>query len=243
MKILEGNTVGVDLGTTYSTIAQLDAEGSPISLLNSDGKAITPSVVLLGDDGKVIVGPTLERMSLEKPDNIVEAIKRQMGNKDYYVVYQGKKLTPEVISAMILKKLKQDGEKQIGPITNAVVTVPYYFNDVRRKATQDAGVIAKLNVIDIINEPTAATLAYAWKKGELGAPISRTSKRRSWFTIWGAARLTSRSCVTRRPLSECLPPMATSCSADSTGAGASSTTSPNSFTRSTARIPARIRKR
>ena len=150
MKILEGNTVGVDLGTTYSTIAQLDAEGSPISLLNSDGKAITPSVVLLGDDGKVIVGPTLERMSLEKPDNIVEAIKRQMGNKDYYVVYQGKKLTPEAISAMILKKLKQDGEKQIGPITNAVVTVPYYFNDVRRKATQDAGVIAKLNVIDII---------------------------------------------------------------------------------------------
>ncbi len=168
IKILEGNTVGVDLGTTYSTIAQLDAAGTPISMLNSDGKPITPSVVLLGDDGKVIVGPTFERMSLEKPDNIVEAVKRQMGNKDYYVVYQGKKLTPEVISAMILKKLKQDAEKQIGKITNAVITVPYYFNDVRRKATQDAGVIAKLNVIDIINEPTAATLAYAWKMGELG---------------------------------------------------------------------------
>lgn len=167
-KILEGNTVGIDLGTTYSTIAQLDAVGNPISMPNSDGNTITPSVVLLGDDGKVIVGPTRERMSLEKPDNIVEAVKRQMGNKDYYVVYQGKKLTPEVISAMILKKLKQDAEKQIGKITNAVITVPYYFNDVRRKATQDAGVIAKLNVIDIINEPTAATLAYAWKKGELG---------------------------------------------------------------------------
>jgi molecular chaperone DnaK len=107
-------------------------------------------------------------MSIENPKNIVEAIKRQMGNKDFFVVYQGKKLTPEFVSALILKKLKQDGEAKIGPITNAVITVPYYFNDVRRKATQDSGKIAGLNVIDIINEPTAATLAYAWAKGELG---------------------------------------------------------------------------
>jgi len=168
MKILEGQTVGIDLGTTYSAIAQLDPNGAPISLPNADGKPITPSVVLLGDDGKVIVGPTFERMSLEDPSHIVEAIKRQMGNKDFFVVYQNKKLTPEFISALILKKLKQDAEKVIGPITNAVITVPYYFNDVRRKATQDAGRIAGLNVIDIINEPTAATLAYAWQRGELG---------------------------------------------------------------------------
>jgi molecular chaperone DnaK len=168
MKILEGQTVGIDLGTTYSAIAQLTPDGDPKSLLNSDGKKITPSIVLLGDDGKVIVGPSFERMAHHNPKNIVEAIKRQMGNKDFFVVYQGKKLTPEFISALILKKMKQDAEKDVGPIVNAVITVPYYFNDVRRKATQDAGRIAGLNVIDIINEPTAATLAYAWQKGELG---------------------------------------------------------------------------
>lgn len=168
MKILPGQTVGVDLGTTYSTIAQLDNQGNPVALPNTDGRTITPSVVLLGDDGKVIVGPSPERMSIENPKNIVEAIKRQMGNKDFFVVYQGKKLTPEFISALILKKLKQDAEAKIGPVVNAVVTVPYYFNDVRRKATQDSGKIAGFNVIDIINEPTAATLAYAWQKGELG---------------------------------------------------------------------------
>jgi molecular chaperone DnaK len=124
--------------------------------------------VLLGDDGKVIVGPSPERMSSENPKNIVEAIKRQMGNKDFFVVYQGKKLTPEFISALILKKLKQDAETHIGPVVNAVLTVPYYFNDVRRKATQDAGKIAGLNVIDIINEPTAATLAYDQRTYDYG---------------------------------------------------------------------------
>ena len=168
MKFLAGQTVGIDLGTTYSAIAQLSRDGNPRSLLNADGRNITPSVVLLGADGQVVVGPSFERISQESPDHIVEAIKRQMGNKDFYVVYQNKKLSAEFISALILKKLKQDGEKEIGPITNAVITVPYYFNDVRRKATQDAGRIAGLNVVDIINEPTAATLAYAWMKGELG---------------------------------------------------------------------------
>jgi len=168
MQILDGQTVGIDLGTTYSSIAQLDAQGEAVSLPNADGKVITPSVVILGEDKKIIVGPSFERMSLENPQNIVEAIKRQMGNKDFVVVHQGQKYTPELISALILKKLKQDAEKTVGTIANAVITVPYYFNDVRRKATQDAGKIAKLNVIDIINEPTAATLAYAWQKGQLG---------------------------------------------------------------------------
>src|SRR5690606_14198727 len=144
-------------------------DGIPVSLKNADGKRITPSVILLGEDGHVIVGPSVERMAIEDPQHIVEAIKRQMGNKDFFVVYQGKKLTPEFLSALILKKMKQDAETQVGTIANAVITVPYCFNDVRRKATQDAGRIAGLNVIDIINEPTAATLVYAWKKGELGA--------------------------------------------------------------------------
>lgn len=168
LKLLPGATVGIDLGTTYSTMAQLSSTGQPVALKNSDGKTITPSVVLLADDGKVIVGPSFERIAVEDPSHVIEAIKREMGNKSYFVVYQGKKLTPEFISALILKKLKQDAETQIGPVANAVITVPYYFNDVRRKATQDAGRIAGLNVIDIINEPTAATLAYAWTKGELG---------------------------------------------------------------------------
>lgn len=170
MKLIEGQTVGVDLGTTYSAIAQLSENGNPVSLKNSEGQTITPSVILLGEGGHVVVGPSFERIAVAEPTRIVEAVKRQMGNKEYYVQYQGKKLTAEFVSALILKKLKQDAEQEIGPIGNAVITVPYYFNDVRRKATQDAGRIAGLNVIDIINEPTAATLAYAWMKGELGRP-------------------------------------------------------------------------
>ncbi|MCC7420053.1 MAG: Hsp70 family protein [Planctomycetaceae bacterium] len=177
MKLLEGQTVGIDLGTTYSAIAQLDANGSPVSIPNVDGRKITPSVVLLGEDGHVIVGPSFERIAIEDPSRVVEAVKRQMGNKNFFVVYQNKKLTPEFISALILKKLKQDAEATIGPIANAVVTVPYYFNDVRRKATQDAGRIAGLNVIDILNEPTAATLAYAWNQGELGRAELKTKEK------------------------------------------------------------------
>lgn len=176
MKFLEGATVGIDLGTTYSAVAQLSDSGDPVLINNADGKPITPSVVLLGDEGQVVVGPTFERMSEEEPQRIVEAIKRQMGNKDFHIVYQNKKLTPEFLSALILKKLKQDAEATIGPIANAVVTVPYYFNDVRRKATQDAGRIAGLNVVDILNEPTAATLAYAWVKGDLGGASGTAEK-------------------------------------------------------------------
>ncbi|MCG6154766.1 Hsp70 family protein [Rubinisphaera margarita] len=168
MQFLEGNTVGIDLGTTYSSLSQLDEHGNPVAIPNADDRTITPSIVILSEEGQVVVGPTFERMSVEDPQRIIEAVKRQMGNKDFFVVYQGKKLTPEFISALILKKLKQDAEARIGPVANAVITVPYYFNDVRRKATQDAGRIAGLNVVDIINEPTAATLAYAWMKGELG---------------------------------------------------------------------------
>ncbi len=180
MKFVEGLTVGVDLGTTYSAIAQLDSEGQPISLKNTDGRSITPSVVLLGEEGRVVVGPSFERTAIEDdPSRIIEAVKRHMGDDNFYVVYQEKKLTAEFLSALILKKMKQDAEKEIGPIANAVITVPYYFNDVRRKATQDAGRIAGLNVIDIINEPTAATLAYAWKRDELGNPDAMPSGERT----------------------------------------------------------------
>ena len=122
LKLMPGATVGIDLGTTYSTLAQIDKEGNPIALNNADGKTITPSVVLLGEDGKVIVGPSFERIAVEDSSHVIEAIKREMGNKAYFVVYQGKKLTPEFISALILKKLKQDAETQVGPIANAVAS-------------------------------------------------------------------------------------------------------------------------
>lgn len=243
MKFLDGQTVGIDLGTTYSSIAQLDNEGHPASLKNADGKTITPSVVLLGDDGKVIVGPTFERMAIEDPSNIVEAVKRQMGNKDFFVVYQEKKLTPEFISALILKKLKQDAEKEIGPITNAVITVPYYFNDVRRKATQDAGQIAGLNVIDIINEPTAATLAYAWQKGELGRKDLAGQERTILVYDLGGGTF-DVTVVRYTPTNfRVLATDGDVMLGGWTGAAASSTTLPSSSIRSSAKTRAKIPKR
>ena len=167
MQFQAGHTVGIDLGTTFSSIAQVDAEGNPVALPNDDGDLETPSVVLLSEGGHVVVGPNRMRAALEEPDRVVECVKRHMG-EGYQREFQGRKLTPEFLSALILKKLRQDAERTLGPVGNAVITVPYYFNDARRKATEDAGRIAGLNVIDIINEPTAATLTYAWHRGELG---------------------------------------------------------------------------
>ncbi len=117
----------------------------------------------------MIVGPSRNRAAMEDPQNVVERIKRHIGKEEFQRTFDGREITPEFLSALILKKLRQDAEKRIGKIGNAVITVPYYFNDSRRKATQDAGKIAGLNVVDIINEPTAATLTYAWQRGELGA--------------------------------------------------------------------------
>ena len=168
MEFQEGQTVGIDLGTTFSSIAQLDEEGNPVSILNEDDDIETPSLVLLADSGHVIVGPPRMRAAIEDPDHIVDRIKRHMGDTRFKRTFDGKKITPEFLSALILKKLRQDSEKRLGKVGNAVITVPYYFNDSRRKATEDAGRIAGLNVIDIINEPTAATLTYAWHRNELG---------------------------------------------------------------------------
>ncbi|MCA9102624.1 MAG: Hsp70 family protein [Pirellulales bacterium] len=169
MEFKPGHTVGIDLGTTFSTLAILDKEGNPVAIPNEDEETATPSLILLSETGHVIVGPNRMRAAMEDPKNVVERIKREMGNYEFHRTFDGQEITPEFMSALILKKLRQDGEKKIGPIGNAVITVPYYFNDARRKATQDAGKIAGVNVIDIINEPTAATLTYAWSRGELGA--------------------------------------------------------------------------
>ncbi|HQU41377.1 MAG: heat-shock protein Hsp70 [Planctomycetia bacterium 21-64-5] len=169
MEFKEGQTVGIDLGTTFSAIAHLDAEGNPVALLNEEEEIETPSLILLAQSGHVIVGPSRTRAAMEDPDHVVERVKRHMGSTEYKRTFDGHEITPEFLSALILKKLRQDAEKRIGKIGNAVITVPYYFNDARRKATQDAGRISGLNVVDIINEPTAATLTYAWQRGELGA--------------------------------------------------------------------------
>jgi len=163
-----GQTVGIDLGTTFSSIAQLDDDGNPVTIPNEDDSDETPSLVLLVGEGRVVVGPNRTRAAMENPENVVERIKRHMGEAGFHRSLEGRTITPEFLSAMILKKLRQDAERRIGKIGNAVVTVPYYFNDARRKATEDAGRIAGLHVIDIINEPTAATLTYAWSRGELG---------------------------------------------------------------------------
>ena len=176
MEFKPGHTVGIDLGTTFSTLAHLDQEGNPVPIANDDDEVETPSLILLAESGHVVVGPSRMRAAMEDPDHVVERVKRYMGNVEYKRTFDGREITPEFLSALILKKLRQDAEKRIGKIGNAVITVPYYFNDARRKATEDAGRIAGLNVIDIINEPTAATLTYAWHKGELGAAGNKAQK-------------------------------------------------------------------
>jgi molecular chaperone DnaK len=178
MKFLPGRTVGIDLGTTFSAIAYLNEQGQPVTVPNREGGLITPSVVWLGDPRKVVVGPKAYQAAPDHPDQVIQAIKREMGNETFRFEYGDVTVGPEAISAMILRKLKVDAELFFkGPVTNAVITVPAYFNDSRRKATQDAGMIAGLNVLEIINEPTAATLAYAWTMGQLGLEKSDEQAR------------------------------------------------------------------
>ncbi len=172
MKFLPGKTVGIDLGTTFSAIAYLNDDGKPVTIQNREGGMITPSVVWLGDPRRVVVGPKAYQAAPDHPDLVIQGIKREMGNETFKFEYGDVTIGPEAISAMILRKLKLDAELVIGPVGNAVVTVPAYFNDSRRKATQDAGAIAGLNVVEIINEPTAATLAFAWTMGQLGLGTS-----------------------------------------------------------------------
>ncbi len=178
MEFFDGQTVGIDLGTTFSTVAYLDESGRPVPLDNDEGDVATASLVLLAEGRHVIVGPNRARAAVEDPMNVIDRIKRHMGDFEFKRTFDGQEITPEFISALILKKLRQDAEAKIGKVGNAVITVPYYFNDMRRKATQDAGRIAGMNVIDIINEPTAATLAYAWARGELGAASKQFDRPR-----------------------------------------------------------------
>jgi molecular chaperone DnaK len=154
--------VGIDLGTTNSVIAVLDG-GEPTVIPNVEGGRTTPSVVSF-KDGEVLVGEVAKRQAITNPDHTVRSIKRHMGT-DWSIDVDGKKYTPQEVSARILMKLKRDAESYLGDkVTDAVITVPAYFNDAQRQATQEAGQIAGLNVLRIINEPTAAALAYGLDK-------------------------------------------------------------------------------
>jgi molecular chaperone DnaK len=153
--------VGIDLGTTYSAIATLDDRGQPVTLPNRDGEMLTPSAVLLMDDGSAVVGQAALDYAQESPDRVATLIKRRMGLDDFGRSVAGRSFRPETLSAIILRKLVQDVEQRLGPITGAVITVPAYFDETRRKATLDAGRVAGLEVLDVLDEPSAAALAYA----------------------------------------------------------------------------------
>ncbi len=160
-----GKVIGIDLGTTNSCVAVLEA-GTPVIITSAEGSRTTPSVVAFTDSGGRLVGDMAKRQAAVNADRTIYSIKRQMGN-DYHVNINGKRYSPQEISAIILQKLKKDAEDYLGEsVTDAVITVPAYFNDAQRQATRDAGRIAGLNVRRIINEPTSAALAYGLDHGE-----------------------------------------------------------------------------
>ena len=167
-----GKIIGIDLGTTNSCVAVMEG-GKPTVIANAEGERTTPSIVAFTKTGERLVGEPAKRQAVTNADRTIRSIKREMGT-DYKVDIEGKKYSPQEISAMILQKLKGDAENYLGEkVTEAVITVPAYFNDAQRQATKDAGKIAGLDVKRIINEPTAAALAYG---------LDTRKSRRSWYT-------------------------------------------------------------
>src|SRR5882672_8230735 len=182
---MANKVIGIDLGTTNSVVAVMEG-GQPAVIVNQEGARLTPSVVGLTKDGERVVGQVAKRQAVTNPENTIFSIKRFMGRKfdevnsestrvpykvmradngDAWVEARGKKYSPPEISAIVLQKLKQAAEDYLGEkVTDAVITVPAYFNDAQRQATKNAGQIAGLNVVRIINEPTAASLAYGLDK-------------------------------------------------------------------------------
>jgi molecular chaperone DnaK len=157
--------VGIDLGTTNSVVSVLEG-GEPVVIANAEGFRTTPSVVAFTKDGDILVGETAKRQAVTNVDRTISSVKRHMGT-NWTTTIDGKRYTPQEISARILAKLKRDAEQYLGDtVTDAVITVPAYFNDAERQATKEAGEIAGLNVLRIINEPTAAALAYGLDKGK-----------------------------------------------------------------------------
>ncbi len=160
--------LGIDLGTTYSVVAYLDSFGRPVSISNTVGEILTPSVVLF-DEGGTVVGKEAVLASSMEPEKVADCVKRDMGTKAYRKLINGQSVPPEVISSIILRCLKEDAQRKLGPVARAVITVPAYFDESRRRATMDAGRLAGLEVLDIINEPTAAAIAYGFQVGYLSA--------------------------------------------------------------------------
>ncbi|MEG0513112.1 MAG: Hsp70 family protein, partial [Clostridia bacterium] len=159
-----GKTIGIDLGTTNSCVAFME-NGDSVVIPNAEGGRTTPSVVAFTKEGERIVGAAAKRQAVTNSARTITSVKREMGTDNRSKV-DGKSYTPQEVSAIILQKLKQDAESYLGEtVTDAVITVPAYFSDGQRQATKDAGKIAGLNVLRIINEPTAAALAYGMDKG------------------------------------------------------------------------------
>lgn len=160
--------VGIDLGTTFSVIAHLDSAGRPWTIPNSEGDLITPSVIFFDGDSTV-VGKEAMKAAAALPDDVAQFVKRDMGCAVYGKPIHGERLPPEVIQSFVLDKLRRDGTAKLGDFRKVVITVPAFFNEPRRKATQDAGSLAGLEVLDIINEPTAAAIAFGVQQGFLTA--------------------------------------------------------------------------
>jgi molecular chaperone DnaK len=217
--------VGIDLGTTNSVVSVLEGGESSV-IANAEGSRTTPSVVAFARNGEVLVGQPAKNQAVTNVDRTIRSVKRHMG-EDWTVGIDDKKYTPQEISARTLMKLKRDAEAYLGEdVTDAVITVPAYFNDAQRQATKEAGQIAGLNVLRIVNEPTAAALAYGLDKGEkeqtilvfdLGGGTSTSRCWRSATVSWRSAR-----------------PPATTTSVATTGISVSSTGSSRSSSRRTA---------
>lgn len=168
--------IGIDLGTTFSVVARLDQRSQPTTLVNAEGDRLTPSVVLFDGEDVVVGKEALKALAVET-EHVAECAKRDIGRRVFHKVLDGKQYPPEVIEAWILNKLRVEIGQQIGPFTKVVITVPAYFDEVRRKATQDAGYMAGFEVLDIINEPTAAALAFGLQQGYLD-PQGRSDQPR-----------------------------------------------------------------
>jgi molecular chaperone DnaK len=168
MKNLSIPAIGIDLGTTYSALARLDESGRPITIPNGEGDLLTPSVVLF-EGNHVVVGKEAVKALVTDADHVAQSPKRDLGHRVYHRAFAGRQYPPEAMQAWILKKLKDDCGRMIGEINRVVITVPAYFDEVRRKSTQDAGYMAGLDVMDIINEPTAAAVAFGFREGFLNA--------------------------------------------------------------------------
>lgn len=158
--------VGIDLGTTYSAVAYIDDTGRPVTLVNAEGDLVTPSVVLFEGNQAVVGKEALKAISTEA-ESVAQCAKRELGDRAFHKALHGRRFPPEALQAFVLNKLRQDASRHLGDFNKVVITVPAYFDEVRRKATQDAGYMAGFEVLDIINEPTAAAIAHGFLKGFL----------------------------------------------------------------------------